>query len=197
MLATLVTLLVFVPTRTTLAQDNILSLRNYIQTGSSIGEGGTELFEYQGVTYLISVVPVVVSSKSEIQCKTVGNAKAKKEMLGYINGTDITSSTILTYSETSTTTLEGTKVECKQEYIESIKESPRNLKNYPKPLYPEIPPLTLVSILPTSSAMCMWANRFLCRTASINGGANLFIFCSLGGTQFCCWCVVYDTKIAA
>jgi len=36
--------------------------------------------------------------------------------------------------------------------IESIKESPRNLKNYPKPLYPEIPPLTLVSILPTSSA---------------------------------------------
>ena len=123
MLATLVTLLVFVPTRTTLAQDNILSLRNYIQTGSSIGEGGTELFEYQGVTYLISVVPVVVSSKSEIQCKTVGNAKAKKEMLGYINGTDITSSTILTYSETSTTTLEGTKVECKQEYIESIKES--------------------------------------------------------------------------
>ena len=123
MLATLVTLLVFVPTRTTLAQDNILSLRNYIQTGSSIGEGGTELFEYQGVTYLISVVPVVVSSKSEIQCKTVGNAKAKKEMLGYINGTDITSSTILTYSETSTTTLEGTKVESKQEYIESIKES--------------------------------------------------------------------------
>ena len=123
MLATLVTLLVFVPTRTTLAQDNILSLRNYIQTGSSIGEGGTELFEYQGVTYLICVVPVVVSSKSEIQCKTVGNAKAKKEMLGYINGTDITSSTILTYSETSTTTLEGTKVECKQEYIESIKES--------------------------------------------------------------------------
>ena len=123
MLATLVTLLVFVPTRTTLAQDNILSLRNYIQTGSSIGEGGTELFEYQGVTYLISVVPIVVSSKSEMQCKTVGNSKAKKEMLGYINGTDITSSTILTNSETSTTTLKGTKVECKQEYIESIKES--------------------------------------------------------------------------
>lgn len=105
------------------AQDNISSLRNYIQINSSIAEGGTELFEYQGVTYLISVVQVVVSSKSEAQCKTVGSSKAKKEMLGYINGTDITSSTILTYSETSTTTLEGTKVECKQEYIESIKES--------------------------------------------------------------------------
>ena len=83
----------FIPTRS-LAQDNISSLRKYIQVKSSIAEGGTELFEYQGVTYLISVVPIVVSSKSEIQCKTVGNAKAKKEILGYINGTDITSSTI-------------------------------------------------------------------------------------------------------
>ena len=122
MLAIMSTLLMFIPTRS-LAQDNISSLRKYIQVKSSIAEGGTELFEYQGVTYLISVVPIVVSSKSEIQCKTVGNAKAKKEILGYINGTDITSSTILTNSETSTTTLEGTKVECKQEYVESIKES--------------------------------------------------------------------------
>ena len=122
MLATIATLFMFAPTGA-FAQDNISSLRNYIQINSSIAEGGTELFEYQGVTYLISVVQVVVSSKSEAQCKTVGSSKAKKEMLGYINGTDITSSTILTYSETSTTTLEGTKVECKQEYIESIKES--------------------------------------------------------------------------
>lgn len=36
--------------------------------------------------------------------------------------------------------------------VKAIKESPRKLKNYPKPLYPEIPPLTLVRILPTSSA---------------------------------------------
>ena len=122
MLSITATLLMFAPTRL-LSQDNISSLRTYIQTNSSIAEGGTELFEYQGVTYLISVISVVVSSKSENQCKIVGNAKAKKEMLGYINGTDITSFTILTYSEVSTTTLEGTKVECKQEYVESIKES--------------------------------------------------------------------------
>ena len=122
MLASIAILFMFVSTRS-LAQDNISSLRKYIQISSSIAQGGTELFEYQGVTYLISVVSVVVSSKSETQCKTVGNAKAKKEMIGYITGTDITSSTTLTYSEISTKTLEGTKVECKQEYIESIKES--------------------------------------------------------------------------
>lgn len=122
MLASIAILFMFVSTRS-LAQDNISSLRKYIQISSSIAQGGTELFEYQGVTYLISVVSVVVSSKSETQCKTVGNAKAKKEMIGYITGTDITSSTTLTYSEISTKTLEGTKVECKREYIESIKES--------------------------------------------------------------------------
>jgi hypothetical protein len=122
MLAAIATLLMFVPVRS-LAQDNTALLRNYIQTNSSIAEGGTELYEYQGVTYLISVVPVIVSSKTEIQCKTVGAAKTKKEMLGYIYGTDITSYTILNNSETSITTLEGTIVECKQEYVESIKES--------------------------------------------------------------------------
>ena len=105
------------------AQANVMSLKKYIQEKSAIAEGGTELFEYQGTTYLISVVQVIASNKSEIQCKTIGNAKAKKEMLAYINGTDITSSTILSNSETISTTLEGTKVECKQEYVESIKES--------------------------------------------------------------------------
>ena len=110
-----------------MAQDvtfiDMSSLKNYIQTDSSIATGGTEIYEYKGITYIISVVRVVVSSKSEAQCKTVGSTKAKKEMLGYINGTDITSSTILTNSETTTTTLEGTRVECKQEFVESIKES--------------------------------------------------------------------------
>lgn len=105
------------------AQTNMESLCHYIQEKSSIATGGTEIYEYNGTTYLISVVQVVVSSKSEAQCKTVGNSKAKKEMLTYINGADITSSTILTNSETVSTTLEGTTVECIREYVESIKES--------------------------------------------------------------------------
>lgn len=108
---------------TSFAQTDMTSLCHYIQEKSSIATGGTEIYEYNGTTYIISVAPVVVSSKSETQCKTVGSSKAKKEMIAYINGTDITSSTILTNSETVSTTLEGTKVECKQEYVESIKES--------------------------------------------------------------------------
>ena len=66
---------------------------------------------------------IVVSSKSESQCKTVGNAKAKKEILAYINGADITSSTILTNSETVVDSFDGRRVECQQKYIEQIKET--------------------------------------------------------------------------
>ena len=110
-------------TLTSFAQANVVSLRKYIQEKSAIAEGGTELFEYNGVTYLISVVQIVVSSKSESQCKTVGNAKAKKEMLAYINGADITSSTILTNSETVVDSFDGRRVECQQKYIEQIKET--------------------------------------------------------------------------
>lgn len=106
-----------------LAQNNMTALYNYVKNSSCIAEGGTELFEYQGTSYLISVVPVIVSTKSEGQCKTVGNSKAKKEMLAYINGSDITSSTVLTNSETVVDGIDGRKVESRQEYVEQVKES--------------------------------------------------------------------------
>lgn len=118
-----IALLLALASITSSAQDDMELLKKYIQLKSSIAEGGTEVFEYKGTTYIISVVQVVVSTKSELQCKTVGSAKAKKEMLAYINGSDITSSTLLVNSETVTDGVEGRKVECKQEYIESIKES--------------------------------------------------------------------------
>lgn len=108
---------------TSSAQEDMIRLRNYIKEDSTIATGGTEIFEYNGKTFLISVASVVVSSKSEAQCKTVGNAKAKKEMLAYINGEDITSSTILTNSETITDDIDGRHVECSQEYVEQIKAS--------------------------------------------------------------------------
>lgn len=105
------------------AQTQMPALKNYIQYKSSIAEGGTEIFEYEGTTYIISVVQVIVSSKSELQCKTVGGAKAKKDMLAYVNGSDITSLTLLINSEIATDGIEGQTVECKQEYIESIREN--------------------------------------------------------------------------
>lgn len=109
------------------AQGVMPTVLNYIQTKSDIRDGGSDLFEYDGVTYLITVSQVVVTtsrgSKTEQQCKAVGRTKAKRDMLTYINGSDITSSTRLYNSEVATDGLDGAKVECKQEYVEEIRES--------------------------------------------------------------------------
>ena len=105
------------------AQNDMKPVFKYIQHKSAIAEGGTELFEYQGTSYVITVTQVVVSTKSEMQCKTVGLAKAKRDMLAYVNGADITSSTVLNTSETVVDGVDGRRVESKQEYVEKIKES--------------------------------------------------------------------------
>ena len=112
-------------------QDTLLK---YIQNKSEISEGGSSVFDYDGLTYVISVASVDVGKKNEIRCKTVGNAKAKKEMLAYVNGSEISSYTELKTTESTTDTLEGTKVEAKQEYSEVIRESVTGTINQTVPL---------------------------------------------------------------
>ena len=102
------------------AQDE--GFANYIKNKSIINEGGTELFSYKGVNYLVSVVGVAVGQKNEMDCRKVGDTKAKREMLSYINGSDITSFTELRISESAEDTIEGTKARCSQEFTEVIKE---------------------------------------------------------------------------
>lgn len=97
-------------------------LLNYIQQKSDIQEGGSSIYAYKDVTYIISVASLAVGTKNELDCKKVGSAKAKKEMLSFINGSDITSYTELNTSETVNETLEGTQVLAQQQFVEYIKE---------------------------------------------------------------------------
>lgn len=107
---------------------------NYIKDKSDISEGGSGVFEYKGTQYLISVAYLAVGTKNESDCKKVGAAKAKKEMLAYVNGTDITSYTELVTSEETIETISGIKSEYKQNYTESIKESVIGMINEINPL---------------------------------------------------------------
>ena len=109
-------------------------LLDYVQTKSEIREGGSSVYNYEGVTYVISVAAVAVGNKTELNCKTAGAAKAKKEMFAYVNGSEISSYTELTTSETVTETLEGTKVEARQEYTEIIRERVLGMINQTVPL---------------------------------------------------------------
>ena len=95
---------------------------SFIQSESDIKEGGSGLFEYGDNTYVITISPVVVGKKSESDCKIVGATKAKRDMISFINGSEITSYTELSISETVTESLEAKKVEANQTYQEVIKE---------------------------------------------------------------------------
>ena len=102
------------------AQDE--SLAKYVQSSSIIKEGGTELFSYKGQNFMISVASVIVGTKNEIDCKKVGQAKAKRDMIAYVNGSEIASYTELKIIENTTENIEGTKIHSSQEYAEVIKE---------------------------------------------------------------------------
>ena len=107
---------------------------NYVKDKSSIREGGTDLFAYNGESYLITVASVVVSNKSETKCKTVGSAKAKRDMISFVNGSEITSYTELKVIETASTGADGTKVVSSQSFTEDIQEIVIGTINEIKPL---------------------------------------------------------------
>lgn len=112
---------------------NTLMLQ-YVKNNSSIQNGGCEFYYLEGKTYVISVAPVAVENKTLLNCKKVGYAKAKKEIMSYINGSDISSYTELVTSETISDSLEGRKVESTSEYIERIKEKVFGVINHCTPL---------------------------------------------------------------
>lgn len=109
-------------------------LLNYIQHKSDIREGGSSIYIHKETTYVISVAYLSVGTKNELNCKKVGSAKAKKEMLSFINGSDITSYTELKTSETINETLEGTRLLAQQQFVEYIKEEVIGTINQTVPL---------------------------------------------------------------
>lgn len=106
----------------------------YIQNKSNIREGGSNLYNYEGNIYIVSVVSLAVGTKSEKDCKSVGSTKAKREMLSFINGSDITSYTELRITETAVETTEGQKETFQQDYIEYIRETVMGTINQCVPL---------------------------------------------------------------
>lgn len=107
---------------------------NYIKNKSHIKEGGCDLFNYKDDTYVIGVASVSVGTKNELNCMKVGTYKAKKEIMSFLNGSEVTSYTELAFSETISESLEGNKVEASQEYVEHIKEKVFGVINQCTPL---------------------------------------------------------------
>lgn len=114
------------------AQDN--TVLNYIQHKSDIKNGGSGLYKFKKDKYLITVASLAVGNKNELNCKTVGSGKAKRDMLAYINGSNILSYTELITSENVIESLDGKSVTIEQKYVESIRETVLGTINEVKPL---------------------------------------------------------------
>lgn len=110
------------------------SMLQYIKTKSYIQNGGCDFIKLEGKTYVIGVASVAVGNKTLLNCKKVGYVKAKKEIMSYINGSDISSYTELVTSESISDSLEGRKIETTSVYIEAIKEKVFGVINECTPL---------------------------------------------------------------
>lgn len=146
---------------------DLAPLLNYIKEDSHIQKGGTEIYSYNGNTYVISIAGIDVGSKNEQNCRRVGEMKAKRDMIAYINSSDINSLTNLTISETTVETLGSTDVLISEEFIETIKEKvagsinrtsilggwySKDKKNYYVALYKTVSGVpNALSVIPTKS----------------------------------------------
>ncbi len=99
-----------------------VDLLQYIADKSSISMGGSNVYSYNEDTYVVSVAQVIVGTKSEANCKTVGAAKAKKEMLAFVNGSEITSYTELEIHDNVIDSAGERQVESVQTFTEVIRE---------------------------------------------------------------------------
>lgn len=102
------------------AQEN--RLFSYITQESDIREGGCGVFELKDETFLVAVASVTVGNKKETACKTAASAKAKRDLIAFVNGSEITSYTELVISEDIAESLAGSKITADRHYEEVIKE---------------------------------------------------------------------------
>lgn len=102
------------------AGDNDLILR-FLQEKSEISIGGTVIYELNGLYKIITVSSVVVEGKDVLTCQKIALGKAKRDMISYVNGSEITSYTELEISEELISANEE-KYKFTQTYTEVIKE---------------------------------------------------------------------------
>lgn len=103
------------------AQQN--DIADYIQNKSTIREGGCDIFKYKGNTYVVCVVSVSVQGQSLSTVQRIGEVKAKRDLLAFINGSDITSYTEIKTTESSRYDSKGTnQVEVTEDFVEYIRE---------------------------------------------------------------------------
>ncbi len=104
------------------AQDND-ALLEQVKQNPILSWGGCDLVQMDGIEYLVAVSSVEVGTKKLPQLRTIAAAKAKRELLLMIKGSNITSSTEMTTSEEVVVVNGESTVSTIETYFEKIRES--------------------------------------------------------------------------
>lgn len=98
------------------------TMKSYIQSNDLLMFGGCDLIEVEGFTYITGVSAVDVGTKKMSSLVRVGKIKAEREIVTFINGSNITSSTESYIREELITINDSSSIKTVDLFVESIRE---------------------------------------------------------------------------
>ena len=109
-------------TTTLSAQEDSDTLLEIVKNDPILSWGGCDVVAVGDAQYIVAVADVEVGTKKIPQLRTVGNVKAKRELLLVIKGSTVTSTTEMTTSEEVTETNGQRNYTVRDTFFESIRE---------------------------------------------------------------------------
>lgn len=109
------------------------ALLNAVQNNDLLSFGGCDLMTFNDQTLIVGVSAVDVGSKKMSSLVRVGKIKAEREMVTFINGSDISSSTKSYYSEELTTLNDSSYLKTVDVFVENIRENAEGFVKGMKP----------------------------------------------------------------
>jgi len=115
------------------AQVDKEALKISIQSNDLISYGGCDLMTFNNQSLLVGVSAVEVGNKKMSSLMRVGKVKAERELVTFINGSEITSSTKSYYSEEFTTVNDSSSIKTVEVFVEKIREDAEGFVKGMKP----------------------------------------------------------------
>ena len=104
------------------AQNPDKEILSIIQENQILSFGGCDLIQLKGKSYLAGVSAVEVGTKKISSLIRVGKVKAEREIVTFISGSDITSSTESYFKEELTIVNDSSSITTVDTFVESIRE---------------------------------------------------------------------------
>lgn len=109
------------------------ALLKTVKSNDLLSYGGCDIVGFNDQSLLVGVSAVEVGTKKMSSLMRVGKVKAERELVTFINGSDITSSTKSYYSEEFTTMNDSSYLKTVEVFIDNIREDSEGFVKGMKP----------------------------------------------------------------